>query len=78
MLLYVLISFPFIWLAVATVVAAACRMAAQADHDIAQEHVPGNASVSVAGIAREERRAQTGVTGLRLAGQSRRLPAASA
>ncbi len=71
MLLFVLISFPLIWLAVAAMVAAACRMAAQADEDHAPQGAPRD------GLPGGERR-QTGVTGLRLAGQSRRLPAASA
>lgn len=81
MLLYVLISFPFIWLAVAALVAAACRMAAQADRELARAQSGGLEESGAPST--QPARAQTGVRGLRLAGwpisdRSRRLPTASA
>jgi hypothetical protein len=87
MLLYGLISFFLIWLAVATLVAAACRMAARADESMGGvDHELGFAE---RGQAPDDRATsersfvkrpfdQTGVSGLRLAGHSRRLPTASA
>jgi hypothetical protein len=77
MLIFLLIS--TVWLVVTALVVAMCRMAGSADR--AELGQPRRAvQARPVQTAPEAQRAgdQTGVSGLRLAGHSRRLPAASA